>query len=388
LILTLILSGCGTPTDSPSPAPSATPTSMPTETLAPTLTPTLTPSPTPTATPRPTFTPTPLFLAQPGTPLPQNLEPISWSNADLVSGLASFQEESVTDLAWMQDGVRLGVAHFDGVSIYDALSRNRLENIPSAPGVISMAFSPNENFLVLGRRLGSQEEGFAGDLDFYRISDWGHLGVLYTDEQAVTDLAFSPNAKTFAAAFTLPEIEFELNRVILWDTATWEITKTLKMGTALNLAFSSNGSMLATVPDRYAVKIWRMSDGARLHTIHTSFTGAVNSVTFSPDGSTLATGHYDGVIRIWSTDKGEQLMEIQAGEVVDSLAFTPDGSLLASGDAYGDHDIRLWDVATGVLLGTLPGHEHAVGQLTFSPQGHMLASASYDGEVRLWGIRP
>jgi WD40 repeat protein len=45
-------------------------------------------------------------------------------------------------------------------------------------------------------------------------------------------------------------------------------------------------------------------------------------------------------------------------------------------------------VGDGVLLKSLEGHQHAVQNLAFSPVGNLLASASYDGEIRLWGIRP
>ncbi|MFN3308168.1 MAG: WD40 repeat domain-containing protein [Anaerolineales bacterium] len=36
----------------------------------------------------------------------------------------------------------------------------------------------------------------------------------------------------------------------------------------------------------------------------------------------------------------------------------------------------------------LEGHRRGVNFLQFSANGQLLASASYDGTVRLWGIRP
>ena len=64
-----------------------------------------------------------------------------------------------------------------------------------------------------------------------------------------------------------------------------------------------------------------------------------------------------------------------------SVTFSPNGALLAS--ASYDKAVRLWDAATGVALKTLEGHTNWVSTIAFSPDGAMLASASWDGTVRL-----
>jgi WD40 repeat protein len=122
--------------------------------------------------------------------------------------------------------------------------------------------------------------------------------------------------------------------------------------------------------------------------LYTSFTGAVNCLAFSHDGKILATGHYDGVIRFWDVESGELIREITTSGVIEALSFSPLGGVLASGGSYQDFSIRLWDVQSGALLRTLEGHSRGVDNLEFSPNGQMLASAAYDGTLRLWGIRP
>jgi len=57
---------------------------------------------------------------------------------------------------------------------------------------------------------------------------------------------------------------------------------------------------------------------------------------------------------------------------VNSVSFSPDGKLLASG-SY-DNTIKLWEVATGKLLKTLEGHKDDVYSVSFSPDGKLLAS--------------
>lgn len=65
-----------------------------------------------------------------------------------------------------------------------------------------------------------------------------------------------------------------------------------------------------------------------------------------------------------------------------SVTFSPDGTHLATGDAYGG--IFLWDVSTGQLIDTFPGHAAGVTSVAFSPDGNTLASVSRDQTVRIW----
>jgi WD40 repeat protein len=70
------------------------------------------------------------------------------------------------------------------------------------------------------------------------------------------------------------------------------------------------------------------------------------------------------------------------------LAVSPDGKIAATG---GDEkSIKLWDIATGKELKSLPNQKGRIQALAFTPDGKTLASSACDvgkeGEVRLWDM--
>ncbi len=50
-----------------------------------------------------------------------------------------------------------------------------------------------------------------------------------------------------------------------------------------------------------------------------------------------------------------------------------------------DRTVKIWDVATGRLLNSLR-HGDEVTSVAFSPDGALLASASYEEKIYFWSI--
>ena len=151
-----------------------------------------------------------------------------------------------------------------------------------------------------------------------------------------------------------------------------------------SVAFSPNGSQLASGSNDNTIRLWDVDTGIQTHRL-TGHTLSVNSVAFSPDGSQLASGSGDGTIRQWDVDTGVEIHRFTGHtDWVSSVAFSPDGSQLASGS--GDGTIRLWDVNTGEETRRFTGHTNGVWSVAFSPNGSQLASGSFDETIILWDV--
>src|SRR5687767_8037485 len=95
-------------------------------------------------------------------------------------------------------------------------------------------------------------------------------------------------------------------------------------------------------------------------------------------------GGDDGVIMLWNTTDWTAITTLHGHmRGITSLTYSADGSVLASGRLDGT--IGLWDTRSGELLATLKGYTGGVTGVGFLADGR-LASASYDGTIRPWGL--
>ena len=92
---------------------------------------------------------------------------------------------------------------------------------------------------------------------------------------------------------------------------------------------------------------------------------------------------------LWNVDTREQLGQPLTGHTssVSSITFSPDGQMLISG-SY-DKTVVLWDFATRERIGgPLTGHQGSVLSVAISPDGKTLTSGSLDNNILLWELDP
>ncbi|KAB8238710.1 WD40-repeat-containing domain protein [Aspergillus alliaceus] len=207
-----------------------------------------------------------------------------------------------------------------------------------------------------------------------------NLQILTGHSYWVNTVAFSPDGSTLASGSADTTIK-------VWDVNTGKELQTLTghSNMVMSVAFSPDGSILASGSADTTLELWDVKAGKKLQTL-VGHSDQVISVAFSPDGSTLASGSADTTLILWDVKAGKELQKL-AGHLnkVTAVAFSPNGSTLASG--ADDRTIRLWDVKAGKELQTLTGHSEPVASVAFSPDGSTLASGSAGDTITLWHIK-
>ncbi|MFN2590052.1 MAG: AAA family ATPase [Actinomycetota bacterium] len=157
-------------------------------------------------------------------------------------------------------------------------------------------------------------------------------------------------------------------------------------GVDLNfVAFSPDGSMLATTGDDGALRVWDVATGRRLQ----NFQGPteVTGTAFSPTGALVAASWTEeGEVRVFEVSSGDPVTVLKLPQPF-AASFSPDGERLAVAsieDAVGTH---IFDVRSGRELFSLDDQEFGATDVDWSPNGRWIATAAGDFTARIWDAK-
>ncbi|HVK08918.1 MAG TPA: protein kinase [Gemmataceae bacterium] len=232
------------------------------------------------------------------------------------------------------------------------------------------------------------------------------LGPLVKTWDAATGEAgggFDARAKTvFGLAWQPPDArriataawDGEVHAVHVRDVRSGESDFALS-GPAYAVAFNPDGRYLVTATGTGTIRVWDARAGESVGTLGTH-NRDIRGLAFSADGRHLASAS-DGEVKLWDVTRldkeyldgkpNPRVPPLRARVPGPSLnvAFSPDGRWLVTGGE--DNTIKVWDVETGRLMWTLPGHTGDVYAVAVSPDGRWVASGGEDSTVKVWDAR-
>ena len=160
------------------------------------------------------------------------------------------------------------------------------------------------------------------------------------------------------------------------------VSKTIHKDPITSVSFIDD-YICASVGMDQRIHFWNPLDDTVVKTLdQTAYKG---QLVTTPDRSLLACGSLDKTVQMWSTSDGELIQTLDLGGFgVLSVAIHPDGSMMASGLYNGN--VRLTDIQTLETHAEFRAHEGAVTALSFSSTGNTFATGGEDGSVNVWKL--
>ncbi|MGB4707810.1 MAG: c-type cytochrome domain-containing protein [Fuerstiella sp.] len=218
--------------------------------------------------------------------------------------------------------------------------------------------------------------GQLGEVKLFATADGAHLKTLVRTKDAVYAIAFSPDGSLIAAGGAdrvVHVVEVSSGKVVreIEDHADW----------VMDVNWSSDGQRLVTSSRDKTVKLFNVSNGVSV----TTFSGhgqAVYSAAFSNDGKSVVSAGSDRHVRVWNVADGKEIRKIGGfGSDIFRVVVTPDNHLLT---ACADRNAREHNLEDGKKIRAFAGHKDWVYTLCYNVGSRLIATGSYDGEIRVW----
>jgi WD40 repeat protein len=306
---------------------------------------------------------------------------------------------TVTALAFTPDGKKLVVSGHHELTIWDVESSKLEKRIYTrARRTTALVFLPDGLLAVAGGRPGEE-----GDVRIYDINGGTprvENGIAVLDgvndaavmrkqlldaDDEVLCLALSADGKKLASG--------GCDRVVnVWDlSGGWQNAKLEQSienhaDWVMGVVFSPDGKHLITCSRDKTAKVWDLATKESVLTFPDHQNG-VYGVAVKADGKTGYSVGEDAQLRSWNAagdQAGKQIRNAGHGKPAFKVLFLPKQQQLVTCSA--DQTVRVWNADNFKAEKTLGGHSDYIYALALSPDGTLIASGAFNGEVMVWKL--
>ncbi|MBO1058052.1 MAG: hypothetical protein HEQ27_16670 [Dolichospermum sp. JUN01] len=274
-----------------------------------------------------------------------------------------------------------------------------------AKKVVSLAFSPNDQFLASGDNDGTitlwQLKKGSSELPT-AIQTFTSVS-----KQPIKRLAFSPDGQILATGHGDND-----GGITLWDVNSGKKLKTLAghavsasrvccdgFGDRDQVAVSPDGKTIASSGNNDMIRLWNTQTGSFLRSFESkSHSGSAHKITFSRDGKFLVSVYWTDIV-LWEVSTGREIQAMIPDPDADNSSFPSWGSrylnqygdLLAIREKSTNFDgaklqIKVLQVPNGETVCTLIGNYQFPSKIIFSPDKRLVATRHNMSEFGIWEL--
>jgi len=327
-------------------------------------------------------------------------------------------------ISFSSDGRYLASGFKDRIiRIWDVVSgRDEVQHVQES-GVVAVAVSPDNSFIVCGREDGSVHlsdvktgeaklhplighkesvrcvaispngqiiaSGSRDDtVKLWHVQTGDPLGEPFRGhEDDVIAVTFSPDAQWIASGSTD-------GTILVWDVATGNIMNFAPMkcrGWMRTVTFSPNGQVLAAMDSKSNIYFWHLGTNQLVHRYQQE---GLKYLALSPGANRLLASYRrsrDDLVFILDVNTGEQLHSIDGQHGLkwfEEVAWSPCERFVASLSHNQTLAVNLWDLAHGTISVLRP-HDEGLDlgyELAFAPNGRFMVVVGDGGTIQVWDI--
>lgn len=288
----------------------------------------------------------------------------------------SAHTEPVRDTDFSPDGLTLASASADGtIKLWNLAGQLKRPPLIGHQGrVMSIRFSPKSDPRWL---VSSDDKG--------KVRLWKSTGepvreFFSSDLSPVRQVAFSPDSQYISGALQNGTIE-------VWDIQGNPITSLRGHSLGVkSVNFSPNGAVLASASADSTIKLWQLSYYPRLTVLSPAVAQQSEAIDVGISNAWVAGARADGQVALWNRSNAQNpslKLLTNNGSYRTSVSISPGEEYIAASD-FNNGNIGRWTNDSTPLSPIPNAHQGGVYALSFSPQGHFLASGGGDSLVKLW----